>query len=172
MPIASHLLDVFLQPGEHFVGDENYRIRTLLGSCVSITLWHPGRKIGAMSHFLLSCRVPNDAISRQLDGRYAKEALWLMLQELERLDVAPSECDGKIFGGGNMFPRQAAARNIGQINGETARALLRAHRIPIVSESLFGVGHRQVIFDVSSGDVWSRQSDVVEARMPEPQAHR
>ena len=25
------------------------------------------------------------------------------------------------------------------------------------AESLFGVGHRQIIFDVSKGDVWSRQ---------------
>ena len=90
----SNLIDVFLQPGEHFVGDANYRIRTLLGSCVSITLWHPVRKIGAMSHFLLSSRTPVDEISRELDGRYAEESLCLMLQELDeaatrRKPIAP-----------------------------------------------------------------------------------
>ena len=155
----SNLIDVFLQPGEHFVGDANYRIRTLLGSCVSITLWHPERKIGAMSHFLLSSRTPVDEISRELDGRYAEESLRLMLQELMRLHITPTECEGKIFGGGNMFPGQtrAAPRNIGQINGETARALLRMHRIRVVSESLFGIGHRQVFFDISNGEVWARQ---------------
>ena len=47
-------IDVFLMPGEHFVGDARHRIRTLLGSCVSITLWHPQRRVGAMSHFLLT----------------------------------------------------------------------------------------------------------------------
>jgi chemotaxis protein CheD len=26
-----------------------------------------------------------------------------------------------------------------------------------VSESLFGIGHRQIIFDVSNGDVWAYQ---------------
>ena len=40
------LIDIFLQPGEYFVGDADYQIRTMLGSCVSMTLWHPGKRIG------------------------------------------------------------------------------------------------------------------------------
>jgi chemotaxis protein CheD len=152
-----HLTEVFLQPGEHFVGDARHRIRTLLGSCVSITLWHPKHRIGAMSHFLL----PNRGIPAAglLDGRYGEEAMSIMEQELTKLNVKAAECVGKIFGGGNMFPGQTRdeARNVGIKNGEAARALLRTHRIPIVSESLFGVGHRQIIFDVSNGDVWARQ---------------
>jgi hypothetical protein len=35
------VIDIFLMPGDVFVGDEQYRVRTLLGSCVSVTLWHP-----------------------------------------------------------------------------------------------------------------------------------
>jgi chemotaxis protein CheD len=30
----------------------------------------------------------------------------------------------------------------------------------VVTESLFGVGHRQIIFDVSKGDVWSARCAV------------
>ena len=54
-------MEVFLQPGEHFVGDEYYRLRTILGSCVSITLWNRARRIGAMCHFLLSQRASGQA---------------------------------------------------------------------------------------------------------------
>ena len=151
------LIEVFLQPGEHFVGDASYRIRTLLGSCVSITLWHPVHRVGAMSHFLLPSR--NTPAGGVLDGRYGEEVMSIMLRELDSIDVKPSQCVGKIFGGGNMFPGQTRtdARNVGIKNGEAARELLLAHRIPIVSESLFGVGHRQIIFDISTGDVWARQ---------------
>ena len=46
---------------------------------------------------------------------------------------------------------------MGQRNGEAARELLLQQGIPIVVESLFGMGHRQIIFDISNGDVWSRQ---------------
>lgn len=151
------LIEVFLQPGEYFVGDTDYRIRTLLGSCVSITLWHPHLRIGAMSHFLLASRPARPGF--ELDGRYGVEALCLMLRELDRAGVAPAECQGKIFGGGDMFPGQVRSTglNVGTRNGESARGLLVAHGIPIVSESLFGIGHRQIVFDIGSGNVWSRQ---------------
>ena len=150
-------IDIVLQPGEFFVGHAGHTLRTLLGSCVSITLWHPLRKIGAMSHFLLPTRgvpVPPD-----LDGRYGDEAMQLMLRELARHDVRATECKAKIFGGARMFPGQIQTdeSHIGHKNGAAARALLCAHRIEIASENLFGFGHRQILFDVNSGDVWARQ---------------
>jgi chemotaxis protein CheD len=150
-------MEIFLQPGEYFVGDADYRVRTLLGSCVSITLWHPRRHVGGMSHFLLASRGGRQIA--ELDGRFGEEAMWLLLRDLVRADVAPPECEAKIFGGGDMFPNQTrtSAMNVGQKNGEMARRLLRGYGIPIVSESLFGIGHRQVIFDIASGHVWSRQ---------------
>ena len=83
----------------------------------------------------------------------------LMLQELTSMKINATECVAKVFGGGNMFPEQtrADARNVGMKNGEAARALLHSQRIPIISECLFGIGHRQIIFDVSNGNVWARQ---------------
>ena len=150
-------IDIFLQPGEYFVGDAGCRIRTLLGSCVSVTLWHPRLRVGAMSHFLLASRGATRKF--ELDGRYGEEAMSLMLRELVRADVEPKQCEAKIFGGGDMFPGtgRTDALSIGRKNGETARRLLRGFGFRIVSESLYGAGHRQIIFDVASGDVWARQ---------------
>lgn len=157
--VMANVIDIFLQPGEYFVGDASYRIRTLLGSCVSITLWHPTLQIGAMSHFLLGSRGSSSEAEAELDPRYGDDVMYLMLQELERSKVPPAECQAKIFGGANMFPEQvrSEAVTVGRKNGEIARSLLQSHRIPVVSESLFGVGHRQILFDIKSGDVWSRQ---------------
>lgn len=151
------LNDVFLRPGEYFVGDATHRIRTVLGSCVSITLWHPFLRIGAMSHFLLSSR--ESGSGAVLDAKYGEESLSLMCKQLHDHGVRAEDCHGKIFGGGNMFSEKTwpATLNIGQRNGEAARILLRAHGIKIMSESLFGNGHRQILFDVESGDVWVRQ---------------
>jgi chemotaxis protein CheD len=152
------LIDIFLQPGEFFVADAEYQIRTMLGSCVSITLWHPGKRVGAMSHFLLPKRGESDP-GVGLDARYGDEAMQLMVSELQQMGVAASQCQGKVFGGGNMFPDhfRADAFNVGQRNGEAALELLNRHGVPILSESLFGVGHRQIIFDVRNGDVWCHQ---------------
>jgi chemotaxis protein CheD len=150
-------VDVLLQPGEYFVGDASHRIRTVLGSCVSVTLWCPRLKVGAMSHFLLASRGRGGG--DELDGRYGDEALALMLLELLARGVGASQCQAKIFGGGDMFPQSKgrAAVPVGRRNGEAARSLLESHGIAVVSESLFGVGHRQIAFDVATGLVWSRQ---------------
>jgi chemotaxis protein CheD len=170
---ASKLIDVFLQPGEYCVGGASHRIRTVLGSCVSVTLWNPELRVGAMSHFLLAAR---GAHSRQvddargadlltLDARYGDEALQLMLRGLALRKVAATACRAKIFGGGNMFPGQQPAGGgaaIGRRNGEAARDLLLGHGIEVVSESLFGDGHRQIAFDVATGHVWARQVSLLE----------
>ena len=49
-------LEIFIRPGEFYFGDGNTRIRTILGSCVAVTLWHPERHIGGMCHYMLPRR--------------------------------------------------------------------------------------------------------------------
>ena len=158
------LHEIFLQPGEYALGDAHCRIRTVLGSCISIVLWCSSARLGAMSHCLLPTRGRGGLQAlrglelRDLDARYADEALQLMLHELERRHVRAAACSAKIFGGGNMFPGQRGAGvPVGRRNGEAARGLLKTHGIEVVSESLFGDGHRQIVFEVASGDVWARQ---------------
>jgi chemotaxis protein CheD len=155
MAMRRHQRDVLLHPGDYFVGDASHRIRTVLGSCVSVTLWCPRLRVGAMSHYLLASRPPNAESS----SRYGDDVLKLMLARLELLGVQTATCQAKIFGGGHMFRTQAlpGAMEIGRRNGEAARSLLKVHGIEPVSESLFGEGHRQIVFDVATGAVWCRQ---------------
>ena len=153
-------VDVFLQPGDTFVADAQYRLRTLLGSCVAMTLWHRGAAIGGMTHFLLPERGGGPLGPGQpRDGRYGDEALALVLDEFRALGLAPTQCEAKVFGGGDMFPEQGREDldSVGRRNGEAARLLLQRQGIALVSHSLFGIGHRQIVFDVATGDVWSHQ---------------
>ena len=155
-----------LYPGEYAVQDARFCMRTMLGSCVSITLWHPTKRIGAMSHFLLASRAPG--CGGPLDARYGEDALVLMMSDLHRAGVAATECRAKIFGGGHMFPEQgiSGALQVGRKNGEAARDLLQRCGISVHSESLFGMGHRQIVFEVASGDVWARQIQLTSGAMP------
>ena len=163
---AGAAFEVYLLPGEYFVGDARYRIRTVLGSCVSITLWHRRLRIGAMSHFLLSERetTGEGEPSAELSGRYGKDAMELMVAQLRERGVAARECEAKVFGGGTMFPLIEAGRQqgIGHRNGVAAEKLLAQYGIPVVSESLFGTGHRHILFDVATGDVWVRQGELAD----------
>lgn len=159
MRFATDAIEIFLQPGEIYFGDHSTRIRTVLGSCVAITLWHPRLKIGGMCHYMLARRKGRHGV--ELDGRYADEALQILLREINAVGGNPREYQVKLFGGGNMFVRAPSSAhqqiNVADDNVVAGRVLLARHGFAISAEQLGGHGHRQVIFEISSGDVWVRK---------------
>lgn len=156
VPINPAAIDIFLQPGDVYFGDRDTRIRTVLGSCVSITLWHPQLLLGGMCHYMLPER--GEARTGEPDGRYAAEAMLLLTGEIRAAGTRPSEYEAKFFGGGRMFSFNAGdgVLDIGNRNIEAGRRLLRGHGLAPAAEHLAGVGHRSIIFEVASGDVWVR----------------
>ncbi len=148
-------IDIFLQPGEFYFSDRETRIRTLLGSCVAITLWHPRLQIGGMCHYLLPGN-RNSSNPKKLDGRYADDAIAMFMLELDKSGSRPSDYQVKMFGGGNQFPNQKTNTRISVPDNNilVGRDLLKQHGFTIKAEHLGGTGHRNVIFDVWSGHVW------------------
>lgn len=146
---------VFLNPGDfHFcTGGEGTRISTLLGSCVSITLWHPRRRIGGMCHYMLTER--QRPAGARLDGRFASEAFELFLQQVDAAGTKPGEYQAKLFGGGNMLTgTKAGVQEIGPRNVTYGREWLASKNVALVAEHVGGSGRRKLHFDVSTGEVW------------------
>lgn len=153
------VMDVFLQPGDFYFGDSQTRIRTLLGSCVAITIWHPRLHIGGMCHYMLPRR-PRHKSPEILDGRYAEDVMLLFMQELKRSKTKPSEYTAKLFGGGNMFSqtdKPKAHTNISSQNIDFGRNVMTQYGFKVHAEDMGGAGHRNIIFDLWSGDVWVKR---------------
>ena len=96
-----------------------------------------------------------------LDGRYAEDAMQMFMRELRRSKSKPSDYQVKLFGGGSMFAQPSHARagmNISQKNVEFGRALMTQYGFKTHGEDLGGNGHRNVILDLWSGDVWVRRA--------------
>jgi len=151
-------IEIYLLPGDFHFGDENTRISTVLGSCVSIAVWHPLLRIGGMSHSLLPSRGKpgkHNLAMTSLDGHYADEAIELLLREIGKRHTRPAEYRVKLVGGGNMFRQPLAenAFNVAGSNVEAARALLAASGFNVHAEHVGGSGHRSVIFDLRDGSV-------------------
>lgn len=155
MTLPDSILEVILQPGDFYFGDRDTRLRTLLGSCIAITLWHPQFLIGGMCHYLLP-EYRQGHRDDGLDGRYADAALQLFMQEIRNAGTHPCEYTVKMFGGGNQFEQQGAqsSHNIPENNIKTGKQLLLKHGFKLSSYHLGGNGHRNVIFDIWSGSVW------------------
>ena len=145
--------EIHLLPGDFYFGNENTHISTVLGSCVSIAVWHPQLRIGGMSHSMLPSR--GRPGNHNLDGRYADEAIELLLHEIGKRHTRPAEYQVKLVGGGHMFRRSLAERafNVAGSNIEAARALLEAGGFNVHAEHVGGSGHRSVIFDLRDGSV-------------------
>ena len=159
LPAAPDVLEVFLAPGEFYFGDEKTRIRTLLGSCVAIALWHPRLRIGGMCHYMLPQR-PRGTGHESLDGRYGDEAMALFLRELRRSGTAPADYQVKLFGGGRMFTHGNTSRHadISGRNMDAGRDLVTRHGFRLHAHDMGGEGHRNVILDLWSGDVWLKRA--------------
>lgn len=154
-------IDIFLQPGEFYFGDRDTRIRTLLGSCVAITLWHPRLKIGGMCHYMLPKSTRNSR-HQVYDGKYAEDAVQMFLDEIRKANTHPHDYEVKMFGGGNQFPNgQQGIFTVSEKNIVLGRNLLQRHGFRLKTEHMGGVGHRSVIFDLWSGDVWVRHVEKV-----------
>lgn len=166
------VLEIFLQPGEFYFGENMTRIRTLLGSCVAITLWHPKLRVGGMCHYMLPRRPRRKGWEAESpDGRYAEDAMKMFLQEIHCTRRHAAEFQVKLFGGGHMFKAAPAVDRrptIAEENIEFGRTAIAHCGFKFSGEDLGGHGHRNVILDVWTGDVWVRQLEPQAARAREP----
>ena len=153
--------DVFLQPGEMHFGGANTRIRTLLGSCVALSVWHPIKRLGGLSHCLLpSSGRPGAQVD--FDGHYVDEAVPWLMREITRRGTRPEDYEIKLFGGGNMFRRTGAENysDIGGKNVEMTELLLKRLGLSIRVRDVGGQVSRTLIFEVATGYVWVRRGAV------------
>lgn len=152
MSAASHR-EIFLNPGDVGFGGPELLMSTLLGSCVSITLWHPLRRIGGMCHYQVAERKRRPGTPP--DGRFADEAFEILMQRIADSGTRPGEYQAKLFGGGAMYASASGdTLDIGARNVEKGYALLDAAGIPLLAEHVGGSGRRKLHFDLGSGDVW------------------
>lgn len=151
--LPPHARIVTLGPGDFYFGKGATRIATLLGSCVSITLWHPRLHYGGMCHYMLSERT--GPATGALDGRYAAEAFEMFLAAIRNAGTAPTEYQAKLFGGGDMFSGSGGnLPDVGRKNVLYGEQLIAKYHIDLVSHHVGGNGRRKLYFDLWSGNVW------------------
>jgi chemotaxis protein CheD len=73
---------IVLLPGQLYVGRDVDQISTILGSCVSVILWYPKKKIVTMCHYVLPGK--SEQYLKQKNCRYAIDALDTMLDGIRK----------------------------------------------------------------------------------------
>jgi chemotaxis protein CheD len=148
--------NLVLMPGQMHVGQHVSSVRTLLGSCVAITLWHPARRIGGMCHFLLPSRTRR--AGEPTDGRYGDEAVEAMVATLKTLRTAPEECVAHLYGGADTMSGVSAAKfNIGERNIEQGWTLIDKYGFQLDGVDVGEDIPRMVSLSLGNGSVAMRR---------------
>src|SRR4051794_24939051 len=109
-----------------------------------------------MCHYVVPTR-PVGEPGDEPSGRYADEAFAVLLERITAAGTLPGDYTVKMFGGGSQFgPVSGPAMDVAGRNVDAGLRLLRGHGLVPTSMHLGGTGHRQVVLDTRSGDVWVR----------------
>jgi chemotaxis protein CheD len=139
-----------IHPGDWYFGNEYSSLYTVLGSCVTLSVWHPTLKLGGFCHYLLAYQPKHltGADLRLNAGRYASSVLPLMKHAMQRYDVL-SEYQLGLFGGCDAFIHSV----IGKQNILYAQQWLHDQRLTLTQSDVGGTSSRTLALDVSSGNV-------------------
>lgn len=148
---ALHLL-----AGQVFLGQSAASVRTLLGSCVGVTLWSPQHRVGGMCHFLLPTRTRRDG--EPADARFGDEALAWMVDALRRAGLPPQAFEAHLYGGADTLPDNTGSRfNVGERNIEQGWTLIEQYGFTLQGVDVGDHVPRQVLLDLRSGEVVCRR---------------
>jgi chemotaxis protein CheD len=154
--VATAGQNLFLMPGQWYFGGRAAQIRTLLGSCVAVTLWHPQKRWGGMCHYLLPER--KGSFDGVLDGRYGNEAIELLVLRLKELKSHPQEYVAHLYGGADTMPDQAGVKlNVGERNIEQGWTLIDQHGFQLEGVDVGDHVPRTVTLTLGSGEVEVRR---------------
>jgi len=148
--------ELFVQPGESHLVRGRAILRTLLGSCVGVTFWHPRLEISALCHPMLPrCSGRHADRSLESNRRYVDFAISDLASQLHALGARPEETEVKLFGGADVLLGGIGAgrRTVGSLNGEAALMCLRSEGFRIAASRLGGISGLHITFLTETGEV-------------------
>ncbi len=155
---APLLPDLNLQPGELYLARGPAILRTILGSCVSVTFWSKRLGAGALCHGVLPrCPQAWPSGSRLSDGyRYVDFSIHHLAQQFDALGARRDELEIKLFGGADVLPflsERADRPTVGAMNCQSALAALSEEGFTVIASDLGGTRGRRIHFHTGTGEV-------------------
>jgi chemotaxis protein CheD len=154
MAAAEAVVSIYLRPGELCVQSRPSIVTTVLGSCISVTLFNKRLAVGALCHALMPLSHGCPEI------KYVDYAIEVMVRHLRHKGVGRGEIQAKLFGGSDMFTGAVAGArqgSVGQQNVTAALAALDRAGIPIAAWDVRGTNGRKILFHTHTGEIYLKR---------------
>ncbi len=157
-PLKAELPVVYLKPGEMYTAEMPTMVSTVLGSCVSVTMFSRRFRIGAICHGFL----PKRTHTKHADSHYMEEfkyvdySIMQMVEGFDKYGIKRSEIEVKLFGGADALSLQGdnpCAFTVGRQNIQTAVQVIKNERLILIISDTGGVRGRKLIFYTHTGEV-------------------
>lgn len=164
---------IYLNPGEIYFSTEPAVVVTVLGSCLSVTMFSRRRGLGGICHGLLpQCKDQEgrkDCHGECLEGfKYVDCSIRRMVQLFDKQKVRRSEIEVKCFGGADMFMRpveRPGLVSIGRQNINAAEQVLKSEGLKMHVVDVGGVQGRKIFFYTNTGEVLLKRLRRAKARI-------
>ena len=171
IPYDKTLPVVYLRPGEMYISKKPVVVSTVLGSCVSITMFHKTLRIGAICHGLMPVcnhtRGDNCRKTCPEPYKFIDCAFMYMKEKFQSLSMNQDEIEIKLFGGAEILVHNnhnPGQLSIGEKNIRTAMKLINQEGYTITASDTGGPVGRKLFFLAHEGDVFLKllkKTDIV-----------
>ncbi|MFP4498863.1 MAG: chemotaxis protein CheD [Vulcanimicrobiota bacterium] len=162
---------LYLKPGELFICKKPTVMRTILGSCISITMHDPLTKLSAICHAVLpempdkSSLVP-PGIHEEIFGKmltnhtfkYAQPTIEYMSDLYERFKIPFKRLEVKLFGGADVLENTLQHdTTVGTKNINASISVLKGRGILLKARDTGGSQGRKLVFKTGTGEVFVKK---------------
>ncbi len=123
-----------------------------LGSCLGITLYDPGMKIGGLLHVMLPDSTIDAAKAARLPYMFVDSGVPRLFQAVYNLGAERRRLTLKVAGGAQMLDEQGIF-NIGERNHQALSGLLARNGYAIHARDVGGLSSRTLRLDLTTGKV-------------------
>ena len=149
---------VYLKPAEMRFTDHPTLVVTVLGSCLSVTMYNRRKKLGGICHGLLP-RCPDQTNCVKGCGKafkYVDCSIRHMAKLFDQRNVKRSEIEVKCFGAADMFSgknESCGIESVGKQNVKTAEEFILSEGLSILRMDVGGLQGRKILFYTDTGEV-------------------
>jgi chemotaxis protein CheD len=150
---------IYLKAGEMLFAGEPSVVMTVLGSCLTVTMFHRRTGFAGISHALLP-RCPKrrhcDASCCGQQAKYVDCIVPWMVRRFTEAGAHLREIEVKVFGGADMFTstgNRGGVISIGKQNIEAAFEALEKAGLRVLARDVGGTRGRKIFFNTETGEV-------------------
>ena len=146
----------YINPGDYVFGEIPEGVRTLLGSCVSIVLWHPMKQLLGVSHILLPQGPESARKTKERCGYYADCVILRIEEDMRMRKTEVSDYVMSLYGGSRLLLHHGGGLkllSVGERNVEFIQRRAEALGWRFQREDTGGSLPRRLTADGVTGDV-------------------